>query len=223
MLSAAAYPACAECSAFYRDTELSPAIGSMYRVGVLFREPTFCDATYQFGGFAAPHRYLILSANARCVDAIYQHPEWGLCLWQPGPGLMAPDPVGSIEQPFKAFRVAIQALGKLLLSRQNPLRHLRLGGGNHERCSTMITHAHEAPPAGRSPGYVFPVAGGSAGGGATSSGFGSSPMMPFSGHKATMGHFWQPATRARGHRVMGLYQFSIGFRHSREGGNPGSR
>ena len=84
MLSAAAYPAFAECSAFYRDTELSPAIWSMYRVGVLFREPTFCDATYKFGGFAAPHRYLIFSANARCVDAISQHPEWGLCLWQPG-------------------------------------------------------------------------------------------------------------------------------------------
>ncbi len=56
----------------------------MYRVGVLFREPIFCDATYQFGGFAAPHRYLILSANARCGDAISQHQEWGLCLWQPG-------------------------------------------------------------------------------------------------------------------------------------------
>ena len=56
----------------------------MYRVGTLFREPTFCDATYKLGGFAAPHRYLIISANARCIDAISQHPEWGLCIWQPG-------------------------------------------------------------------------------------------------------------------------------------------
>jgi hypothetical protein len=50
----------------------------------LFREPTYCDATYKFGGLAAPHRYLIVSANAKCIDAFSQHPEWGLCLWQPG-------------------------------------------------------------------------------------------------------------------------------------------
>jgi hypothetical protein len=56
----------------------------MYRVGVLFREPTFCDATYKFGGFAAPHRYLIISANARCIDALSVHPEWGLCIWPTG-------------------------------------------------------------------------------------------------------------------------------------------
>lgn len=56
----------------------------MYRVGTLFREPTFCDATYKLGGFAAPHRYLILSANARCIDAFSEHPEWGLCIWQTG-------------------------------------------------------------------------------------------------------------------------------------------
>jgi len=74
----------AECGAFYRDTVLSPEVLSLYRVGVLFREPTFCDTTYKFGGFAAPHRYLIFSSNARCVDAISEHPEWGLCLWQTG-------------------------------------------------------------------------------------------------------------------------------------------
>lgn len=34
--------------------------------------------------FAAPHRYLIISANARCIDALSEHPEWGLCLWQVG-------------------------------------------------------------------------------------------------------------------------------------------
>ena len=76
MLSAAAHQAFEECSAFYRDTPLSPAIWSMYRVGTLFREPTFCDATYKFGGFAAPHRYLIISASARCVDAISQRRFW---------------------------------------------------------------------------------------------------------------------------------------------------
>ena len=56
----------------------------MYRVGTLFREPTFCDATYKLGGFAAPNRYLILSANAHCIDDFSEHPEWGLCIWQTG-------------------------------------------------------------------------------------------------------------------------------------------
>jgi len=70
------------CSAFYRDTVLSPEVLSMYQVGTLFREPTFCDATYKFGGFAAPHRYLIISANAYCIDELSEHPEWGLCIWQ---------------------------------------------------------------------------------------------------------------------------------------------
>jgi hypothetical protein len=84
VLSAAAQQAFSECSVFYRDTVLPPAVLSMYRVGTIFREPTFCDATYKFGGFAAPHRYLIISANARCIDALSQHPEWGLCVWLPG-------------------------------------------------------------------------------------------------------------------------------------------
>ena len=34
--------------------------------------------------FAAQHRYLIISANARCIDEFSQHPEWGLCLWESG-------------------------------------------------------------------------------------------------------------------------------------------
>ena len=73
-----------QCGAFYRDTSLPwPTILS-YKVGMLFREPTFCDATYKFGGFAAPHRYLIISANARCTDNFSAHPEWGLCMWQTG-------------------------------------------------------------------------------------------------------------------------------------------
>ena len=72
----------AQCTYFYRDTVLSPEVLSLYRVGILFREPTFCDSTYRFGGFAAPHRYLIISANAKCIDEFSELPEWGLCLWQ---------------------------------------------------------------------------------------------------------------------------------------------
>ncbi len=84
MISTEAQKAFAECSAFYRDTMLPSEVLSMYRVGLLFREPTFCDATYKFGGFAAPHRYLIISAHARNINALSQHPEWGLCIWQIG-------------------------------------------------------------------------------------------------------------------------------------------
>jgi hypothetical protein len=68
---------------FCRDTTLAPEILAHYQRGLVFREPTFCDASYKIAGFAAPHRYLIFSANARCVDELSQHPEWGLCLWMP--------------------------------------------------------------------------------------------------------------------------------------------
>lgn len=73
-----------ECGAFYRDTTLAPHVLALYQVGILFREPTFCDTTFKFGGFAAPHRYLIISANARCIDSLSEHPEWGLCIWETG-------------------------------------------------------------------------------------------------------------------------------------------
>jgi len=80
----AAQQAFSECGAFYRDAVLPSDTLALYQVGTLFREPTFCDSTYKFGGFAASHRYLIISANARCIDSLSEHPEWGLCLWQPG-------------------------------------------------------------------------------------------------------------------------------------------
>ncbi len=83
-MSPAAQEAFAECSTFYRDTTLPPEVLKLYKVGLLFREPTFCDTTYKFGGFAISHRYLIISANARCIDAFSQYPEWGLCIWQTG-------------------------------------------------------------------------------------------------------------------------------------------
>jgi hypothetical protein len=71
-------------AAFYRDTRLPPGVLDLYEVGVLFRDPTLCDATYKFGGFAAPHRYLIISAGATCLDRLAPGPEWGLCVWLPG-------------------------------------------------------------------------------------------------------------------------------------------
>lgn len=73
-----------ECGAYYRDTFLSTEVFSLYKIGMIFREPTFCDATSKFGGFAASHRYLIISANARYFGDFDQRPEWSMCVWQPG-------------------------------------------------------------------------------------------------------------------------------------------
>jgi hypothetical protein len=69
---------------FFRDAVLSPEVLSQYSIGLILREPTFCDATYKFSGFIAPHRYVIYSSEARCLDAYSQHPEWGLCVWMTG-------------------------------------------------------------------------------------------------------------------------------------------
>jgi hypothetical protein len=55
----------AECGAFVRDTTLPDAVLGKYRIGVLLRERTFCDASHKLGGFVAPHRYLIFSSHAR--------------------------------------------------------------------------------------------------------------------------------------------------------------
>lgn len=72
-----------ECGAFVRDTTLKPGLLEQYRIGMLLREPTFCDASYKIGGFVAPHRFLIISSNARCLDEVAPQP-WGLCVWQTG-------------------------------------------------------------------------------------------------------------------------------------------
>ena len=72
-----------ECAPLFRDTMLPEGILKKYKVGLFLREPTFCDATYKLGGFVAPHRFLIISSNARCLDEISPSP-WGLCVWQTG-------------------------------------------------------------------------------------------------------------------------------------------
>jgi len=71
-------------SAFYRDTTLDKDVLALYKVGVIFQEPTFCDATYKRGGMLAPHRYLITSSNARSLEVFSENPQLGLCVWQPG-------------------------------------------------------------------------------------------------------------------------------------------
>ena len=72
-----------QCSAFVRDTTLPQGFLQKYRVGLLLREPTFCDASYKLGGFVAPHRFLIISSHAKCLDDVAPQP-WGLCVWQTG-------------------------------------------------------------------------------------------------------------------------------------------
>jgi len=72
-----------KCTPLFRDTTLPEHILKRYKVGLFLREPTFCDATYKLGGFVAPHRFLIISSNARCLDEIAPSP-WGLCVWQRG-------------------------------------------------------------------------------------------------------------------------------------------
>jgi len=73
------YAAFDKPSVFVRDTTLPPGFLDKYCVGQLLREPTFCDASYKIGGFVAPHRFLIISASATCLDEVASQ-LWGLCI-----------------------------------------------------------------------------------------------------------------------------------------------
>jgi hypothetical protein len=58
-----------------------------YRVGLIFREPTFCDASeHSNQGLAAIHRFLLLSGNAKHLDALFGgksgSPGTGLSIFQ---------------------------------------------------------------------------------------------------------------------------------------------
>jgi len=72
-----------ECGAFVRDTTQPDMVLVKYGVGVLLREPTYCDASPKLGGFIAPLRFLIFSSQARSLDGLAPQP-WGLCVWQRG-------------------------------------------------------------------------------------------------------------------------------------------
>lgn len=74
----------ARVSPLVRDTSLSAHVTDRYRVGMLFREPTFCDATYKLGALTAVHRYLIFSGEARNLDGLSANPQWGLCVHPTG-------------------------------------------------------------------------------------------------------------------------------------------
>lgn len=73
--------------AYVRDVDLPEGYLEKYRVGLIFREPTFCDASeYSNQGLAAKHRYLLLSGNAKHLDALFGgmsgSPGTGLSIFQ---------------------------------------------------------------------------------------------------------------------------------------------
>lgn len=73
--------------AYVRDVDLPEGYLDMYRIGLIFREPTFCDASeHSQQGLAAKHRYLLLSGNAKHLDALLVgmsgSPGTGLSIFQ---------------------------------------------------------------------------------------------------------------------------------------------
>lgn len=73
--------------AYVRDVDLPEGYLEKYRVGLIFREPTFCDASeHSQQGLAAKHRYLLLSGNAKHLDALFGgmsgSPGTGLSIFQ---------------------------------------------------------------------------------------------------------------------------------------------
>ncbi len=73
-------------AAFMRDTQLTPGLLEKYKPGTIFRERGFTDTSDQFGGFAASHRFLILTggSSVRKLGALSANPEWNLCVFKPG-------------------------------------------------------------------------------------------------------------------------------------------
>lgn len=70
---------------FARDSTLSPQILEGFQVGRVLREPTFCDASFRVAGLVAPHRFLIISAEAQALPESGEQddPRRGLCIWRP--------------------------------------------------------------------------------------------------------------------------------------------
>lgn len=76
-----------ELNIYVRDVDLPDGYVERYRIGLIFREPTFCDASeHSKQGLAAKHRYFLLSGNAKHVDALFGgksgSPGTGLSIFQ---------------------------------------------------------------------------------------------------------------------------------------------
>lgn len=74
--------------AYVRDVDLPDGYLERYGIGLIFREPTFCDVSeHSKEGLAAKHRYFLLTGNARHVDSFFGgmsgSPGTGLCMFAP--------------------------------------------------------------------------------------------------------------------------------------------
>jgi len=68
---------------YYRDSDLPARFVDMYRPGMIIKERGFTDASSKRGGFAARHRFLIISCAAQDLSQIdTTDPERGLCVMQ---------------------------------------------------------------------------------------------------------------------------------------------
>ena len=75
-------------TAYLRDTDLPEGYLQRYQPGLIFREPTLCDASCKPGGFAAKHRFVLISANGRRLGDVFGNAnpalDAGLTVWSPG-------------------------------------------------------------------------------------------------------------------------------------------
>jgi N-glycosidase YbiA len=77
-----------EINVYVRDVDLPDGYLERYHVGLIFREPTFCDASeHSKQGLAAKHRYFLLSSHAKHLDALFGgksgSPGTGLSIFPP--------------------------------------------------------------------------------------------------------------------------------------------
>jgi hypothetical protein len=76
--------------AYVRDVDLPDGyLETVSPIGLIFREPTFCDVSeHSKEGLAAKPRYFLLTGNARHVDSFFAgmsgSPGTGLCMFAPG-------------------------------------------------------------------------------------------------------------------------------------------
>lgn len=63
----------------YRDTSIPQETLTLFKVGAMFKEPTFCDATSKFGGIIGNTRFLIVCSSPKDFGMLSENPEWGLC------------------------------------------------------------------------------------------------------------------------------------------------
>jgi hypothetical protein len=109
--------------AYVRDVDLPEGYVKKYRVGLIFREPTFCDASeHSQQGLASKHRYLLLSGNAKHLDALF-----GGMSGSPGTGLS----IFQADTLWKVLAVSkAEGYAQITLLEIPPLARHAFGGQN---------------------------------------------------------------------------------------------